>query len=153
MNVKERESRVGDVADEAIAARCRLPLLITADTDDGVCRIARRVHDSCNGSRRPFLQLAASSLSDDIRRFGTDWNAIVRQCDGGTVLLTGVHATPVSIQDALAEKVEANLRAAGPHRVRVIAGTTVPLFDRVHEGTFSEVLFYRLNAIHLVVHE
>ena len=144
MKVKDRESRVGDEADEAIAARCRLPLLITADSEDDVCRIARRVHDSCNGSRRPFLQLAASSLSDDIRRFGTE---------GGTVLLTGVHATPVCIQDALAEKVEANLRADGPHRVRVIAGTTVPLFDRVHEGTFSEVLFYRLNTIHLVVHE
>lgn len=141
MNVPHGESRIGDDADEAIAVRCRLPLLITGASDDGIARIARRVHLSCPCNTRPFVERAASSLTRDHSRFDAEWDAIVDQCAGGTVLLTGVHATPVSVQDALAEKVEANGRISGPHRIRVIAGTTVPLFERVCDGTFSEVLF------------
>ena len=35
-------------------------------------------------------------------------------------------------------------------RVRLIAGTTAILHERVAGGTFSERLFYQLNIIHVV---
>jgi len=33
--------------------------------------------------------------------------------------------------------------------IRLISGTSVSLLDRVAAGTFSERLFYRLNAVHV----
>ena len=35
-------------------------------------------------------------------------------------------------------------------RRRIIATSSISLFDRVKEGTFSASLFYRLNTIHVV---
>ena len=37
--------------------------------------------------------------------------------------------------------------------VRVIAGTNAPLVARIKDGAFDEALFYRLNALHVVVDE
>jgi two-component system C4-dicarboxylate transport response regulator DctD len=37
--------------------------------------------------------------------------------------------------------------------VRVITGTSGPLLARIKDGTFDESLFYRLNALHVVVDE
>jgi DNA-binding NtrC family response regulator len=37
--------------------------------------------------------------------------------------------------------------------VRVITGTSAPLLARIKDGTFDEALFYRLNALHVVVDE
>jgi transcriptional regulator of aromatic amino acid metabolism len=143
--------------DEAIAARCRLPLLISAATDEAVLRVARRVHDACFGmsgmpqTNRPFLERQAADLPADADGFGLQWIGLVRGAAGGTLLLAGIHATPLTVQDTLAEHIRANGLGAPANRVRIITGTTVPLYECVLVGNFSEDLFYCLNAIHLVM--
>jgi DNA-binding NtrC family response regulator len=47
----------------------------------------------------------------------------------------------------LVERLESE-RESSP-AIRLITGTTVSLLERVIAGTFSELLFYRLNIIHL----
>jgi hypothetical protein len=42
-------------------------------------------------------------------------------------------------------------RACAPRACRIIATTSVPLFDRVLEGSFDSGLFYHLNKIHINV--
>jgi DNA-binding NtrC family response regulator len=37
----------------------------------------------------------------------------------------------------------------GEHACRIIATTTVWLYDRVRQGSFNADLFYRLNTIHI----
>lgn len=70
----------------------------------------------------------------------------------GSLLMIDIDEMPVLVQelllDLLAELQSAGARSAA---VRLIAGTTVSLVDRVAVGAFSERLFYRLNVIHLVV--
>jgi hypothetical protein len=43
----------------------------------------------------------------------------------------------------------AHIPRQGPHACRIIATTTVWLFDRVLQGSFNSDLFYRLNTIHI----
>jgi len=73
---------------------------------------------------------------------------------GGTLLLTDVEHTPDLVQDRLIETftyLDATRKRSGG--VRLIAGTTTVLHERVAAGTFSERLFYRLNVIHIVVRD
>jgi hypothetical protein len=39
----------------------------------------------------------------------------------------------------------------GPNASRVIATTSVPLFEQVVQGSFDSVLFYRLNIVHIML--
>jgi DNA-binding NtrC family response regulator len=69
---------------------------------------------------------------------------------GGTILISDVEELPPTVQRLLVELLaELEVTRAPSDAVRLIAGTTVSLLDRIAAGTFSDRLFYRLNAIHL----
>jgi DNA-binding NtrC family response regulator len=70
---------------------------------------------------------------------------------GGTLLLTAVEEMPASAQDRFIETF-AQLQCIRnpPVAVRLMAGTSVSLRERIAEGAFSERLFYRLNIIHVL---
>jgi len=59
---------------------------------------------------------------------------------------------PASVQVLLVELLADLQSARAPSAaVRLIWGTTASLLDRIAAGTFSDLLFYRLNLLHLVV--
>jgi sigma54-dependent transcription regulator len=59
---------------------------------------------------------------------------------------------PPITQDRLIETLAELQDARDPSvAVRLMAGTTVSLSERIADGTFSEGLFYRLNIIHVVM--
>lgn len=70
---------------------------------------------------------------------------------GGTLLLTAVEEMPASAQDRFIETF-AQLRSIRDPSVavRLMAGTTMSLRERIADGPFSECLFYRLNIIHVL---
>ena len=69
---------------------------------------------------------------------------------GGSVLVSALEKMPAAVQEAFIDLLAGLESARGPsNAVRLIAGTTVSLLDRVAAGTFSERLFYRLNIIHV----
>jgi DNA-binding NtrC family response regulator len=71
---------------------------------------------------------------------------------GGSMLLSDVEEMPATVQGVLVELLaELEVARAPSAAVRLITGTTVSLLDCIAAGTFSDRLFYRLNAIHLVV--
>jgi DNA-binding NtrC family response regulator len=77
---------------------------------------------------------------------------LIEAAAGGTLLLTGVEEMPAFAQDRFIETLAQLQDARNPSvAVRLMAGTTVSLRERIADGAFSERLFYRLNVIHVAV--
>ena len=136
---------VADGGDATLAAVHRVPLLISAPRLDRVRHIALSVHAAAHAADAPFVEISASHFPDQPSSFLSSWFSVARAANGGSVLVTEVEALPQAIHDAFA-----SLLTYSRQRVRLMAGTTERLQDRVASGRFSEVLFYRLNVIHLI---
>jgi two-component system response regulator GlrR len=137
--------------DEALAAISpTTAILITADCAAVVERVARRIHAASDRAALPFVQIAAAALPLDPAALVETCAALLDAACGGTALLTDVEHTPAIVQDRLIDTLTA-LQATRERRcgVRLIAGTTTALYERVAAGKFSERLFYRLNSIHV----
>lgn len=138
--VVERDGR-----DESLAAVHRVPLLISARCLDRVRHIALSIHTAAHAADAPFIEVSACHFPDQPQSFLVSWFSVARAANGGSILLTEVEALPPAIHAAFAD-----LLTYARHRVRLMAGTTEHLADRVAAGRYSEVLFYRLNVIHLI---
>jgi hypothetical protein len=134
--------------DMAVAARTSVPVLISAPAEsalpmaleiavgpggnvaDGVVV----VDAADNGHLRSTFTLASEAGLSPLR----------------TIVVRGVEALDRAQQSALMALVA---DTAGPDSrpCRIIATTSVPLFDRVTQGSFDSDLFYRLNRIHIKV--
>lgn len=140
--------RSNDVeADIAIAARASAPVLITAPGNCAdtilqaiiarrTCGAAPRILTCEPGGDEEFVETIAEGLSMD--------HQVV-------VWLKDVDRLSAAEQSLLSTLLsDAQLRdGGGPPRV--ISSSTVDLFERVEAGAFDAELFYRLNAIHIVV--
>jgi DNA-binding NtrC family response regulator len=137
---------------EDVAARCAATTLITASTATDVeCR-ARRIHAASSRSARSFVQASAAALPVEPRALLETCAGLIEAAAGGTLLLTGVEEMPAFAQDRFIETLAQLQDARNPSvAVRLMAGTTVSLRERIADGAFSERLFYRLNVIHVAV--
>jgi DNA-binding NtrC family response regulator len=74
----------------------------------------------------------------------------LRLVQAGTVLLREVNRLPPALQKRLARQLtEAHLKpSVGKSRRRLIASTSESLTDRIADGSFDDLLFYRLNVLH-----
>jgi DNA-binding NtrC family response regulator len=140
------------VEHEDIAARCAATTLITASTATDVEHLARRIHAASSRSALSFVQASAAALPVEPRAFLETCAGLIEAAAGGTLLLTGVEEMPAFAQDRFIETLAQVQDARNPSvAVRLIAGTTISLRERIADGAFSERLFYRLNVVHLSV--
>jgi DNA-binding NtrC family response regulator len=135
-------------ADIDLAARRTAPVLITAPAGCAatiVQAIAARSH-------RDLVPVAVPHLSaaDDILTAIAENKRGIRTARGAILWLKEVHRLTPPQQAAVMKLVEANAGQVRPV-ARVIASTSVDLFDLAEHGSFDARLFYRLNTIHLVV--
>jgi DNA-binding NtrC family response regulator len=70
--------------------------------------------------------------------------------DARILLLQEVHALSPDDQLRLTRELDEVGQPAWSGR-RILASSSVPLFDRVVDQLFSELLYYRLNMIHIVI--
>jgi DNA-binding NtrC family response regulator len=75
----------------------------------------------------------------------------LRPGSGGTIFLEEVGRLSLELQDRLLDALGGPSGSQGRTRPRVMASTTEPLLQRALEGTFNERLFYRLNAIQVIL--
>lgn len=140
------------VEGEDVAAGCSATTLITASVPDDVERVARRIHAASPRRACSFVQIAADALPDEPNGLRKVCTQLLNATNGGTLLLSGVENLPVAVQDGLFDTLAQVQAARHPATVvRLIAGTTASLHERVADGRFSDRLFYRLNIIHLRV--
>ena len=97
------------------------------------------------------MHLRASRLSARPELLARCWACLRADGLGGSLFLSEVDDASPSLQRHLLTAITQYRVAHEPDRVRLIAGTTVRLFDSVSAGAFSEELFYRLNLIHCVL--
>jgi DNA-binding NtrC family response regulator len=126
-------------------------MLITAAVPSDVETVARRIHARAR-ARRPFVCVSAATLPGNATVLEGTCANLLDAASGGSLLLTNIEEMPASIQDSVVDTFAELQAARDPFAaVRLIAGTTVSLRDRIASGAFSERLFYRLNIIHIVV--
>jgi DNA-binding NtrC family response regulator len=137
--------------DEHLAAQTTARLLITAATRGQVETVARRIHTASDRARFPFVQTRARDLPRTPAAWKATWSDLLDRAAGGSMLVSDIEEMSRSGQDILFNLLSDPARDTdGLADVRLVAGTTESLFDRVRSGEFSERLFYRLNVIHLV---
>ena len=140
--VKQLESDID------LAARKTVPVLITAPPGSAttiVQAIAARSH-------RDLIPIptADSVGSDDLIIAIAEDRRTVSTGRGAILWLKDAHRLKPAQQAAVMNLLEYGV--GPPHRVpRIIASSSVDLFDLVTAGEFDARLFYRLNAIHIVV--
>ena len=114
-------------------------------------RLARRIHAASDRAAFPFVRVAAATLPIDAAVLTERCADLLDTARGGSLLLTDVEQMPAFVQNRLVETFDCLQAALEPTcRVRLLAGTTTALYERIADGTFAERLFYRLNIIHLV---
>jgi DNA-binding NtrC family response regulator len=138
--------------DEALAAGCATTtVLVTARCGAAVEHLARGIHAASARAASPFAIVAAATLPIDAGMLKKTCAQLLDTARGGSLLLADVEHVPATVQDRLIETFDGLQAARDPGcRVRLIAGTTTVLHERISQGIFSERLFYRLNVIHVV---
>ena len=146
----EHRARALAAVDEQLASGCAATLLISASTERGMETLARRIHSTGPRASCPFLHVRAGDFPVEPQALREYCSGVVDRAAGGTLLIGAVEQMPPVVQDTLIELLAApELTRTPSDAVRLIAGTTVSLLDRIAAGTFSDQLFYRLNVIHL----
>jgi DNA-binding NtrC family response regulator len=130
-----------------LAALLDVPVLITGPAAD--CREL-----ACELDRRSTSPVGAVEVIDcrrenALKALESEEEKTVRS-DAKIVLLQEVHALGPDDQLRLTRELDHVGRATWGGR-RILASSSVPLFDRVIDQLFDESLFYRLNVIHIVI--
>jgi DNA-binding NtrC family response regulator len=142
-----------DIDDIALASRyAATTVLITAKDAGAVEQLARRVHAASARARFPLLRVAAATLPIDTAVLAETCGGLLDGARGGCLLLSDVEYLPATVQAALIDTfAELQAARAPDDRVRLMAGTTTSLYERIADSSFCARLFYRLNLIHLIV--
>ena len=151
-------------------ARSKLPVLIQGESGAGKELIARLIHEHSPRSKGRFVQINCSAFSESLVEseiFGHEKGAFTgadqrhagyfERADQGSLLLDEIGEMPLKMQAKLLRVLEEEAfeRVGGEQMlhvdVRVIATTNRDLEQEIARGQFRNDLFYRLNALQLLV--
>jgi DNA-binding NtrC family response regulator len=142
-------------ADIACALECDLNVMITGETGLGKRSIARRIHHAGRRASEPCVSAQSLDAPDSLT---TLTRALLQAMPDGTVHLEAAEQIAPPLQlELLAFTEGGSLQGPGGRavfeggRVRIVTIANRSLFDLVRGDRFCKPLFYRLNAIHLVV--
>ncbi|HVJ16734.1 MAG TPA: sigma-54 dependent transcriptional regulator [Polyangiaceae bacterium] len=144
-------------------------ILITGESGTGKELVARALHEA-SGRNGPFLAINCAALPDSLLEselFGymrgaftdarTNRAGLFVEAEGGTLVLDEIGETSLSMQAKLLRVLqERRVRPLGSssevaYDARIVTATNRDLEQLVHQGTFREDLFYRVNVLHLEV--
>src|SRR3954467_7282133 len=133
--------------DMALAARTSVPVLITAGPGLALAMAVQIAAQADRpGAEGVFVVDAADGQDLAWADTGADGSGAAEPT---TVIVHDVHALGKAQQLQLMALMN-HRTPHGDSRWRIIATTTVSLYDQVTQGLFHDRLFYRLNAIHIL---
>ena len=143
-------------------------VLITGETGTGKEMVARAIHRFSSRREAPFVPVNCAALPREIieaELFGAEKGAFTGASEGrigrfelaarGTLFLDELGELPLEIQvkllRSLQEKVITRLggNESRPTDFRLVCATNVDLEQAIHEGTFRQDLYYRINVFRL----
>jgi DNA-binding NtrC family response regulator len=153
-----------------LLADCQATVLISGETGSGKEVMARAIHYQSARSGKPFIPVNCGALPDHLfenELFGhakgafTDASSaekgLIAEAEEGTLFLDEIDALNQSGQVKLLHFLQnGEYRPLGSSRrviasVRIIAATNTDLFERVKAKLFREDLYYRLNALSVII--
>lgn len=151
-------------------AATNLPVLVTGESGTGKEVVASALHRRSSRAERPFVAVNCGAIPGELieaELFGhvkgsftgadRDRVGLWEEADGGTVFLDEITETTPAFQVKLLRAVqEGEIRRVGSNHtvkvdVRVIAASNREVEDEVAGGRFRKDLFYRLNAVSIVL--
>ncbi|MBC8553220.1 MAG: sigma-54-dependent Fis family transcriptional regulator [Candidatus Brocadiales bacterium] len=153
-----------------LVSKTKSSVLITGESGTGKELIARPIHRLSNRTSFPFVPVNCGALTETLLEselFGHERGAftgasmekrgLVEEAEGGTLFLDEIGETTPQFQVKLLRVLqEGEFRRVGSTKclhanIRIIAATNVSLEDNVHNGTFREDLYYRLNQFRIMI--
>lgn len=147
-----------------------LPVLLTGESGTGKELVASAIHHRSGRGDRRFVavncgaipaELIEAELFGHVRGSFTgadrDRRGLWEEADGGTVFLDEITETNISFQVKLLRALQSGeIRRVGSNQtqkvsVRVIAGSNRNVEQEISAGRFRSDLFYRLNAVSIVL--
>jgi two-component system response regulator GlrR len=164
--VGESASFLAAIEKIPLVARCDASVLISGETGTGKELVARAIHYLSLRAQKPFLAINCGAIPSELvenELFGhersaytgafTQQDGMVREAEGGTLLLDEVDSLPLLSQVKLLRFLqEKEFRPLGSSRVqkadvRVLAAANGDLDKAVREGRLRQDLYYRLNVV------
>ena len=153
-----------------LVSKTKSSVLITGESGTGKEMIARPIHRLSTRTSFPFVPINCGALTETLLEselFGhergaftgaaTEKRGLVEEAEGGTLFLDEIGETTPQFQVKLLRVLqEGEFRRVGSTKckhadIRIIAATNVSLEDNVHNGTFREDLYYRLNQFRIML--
>lgn len=147
-----------------------LPVLLTGESGTGKELVASEIHHRSGRADQPFIAVNCGAIPGDLidsEVFGhlkgsftgadRDRRGLWEEADGGTIFLAEITETHSSFQVKLLHALQTGeTRRVGSHQVqranvRVIAASDRNVEKDVAAGRFRPDLFYRLNAVSIVL--
>ncbi len=154
----------------AKVAASDVPVLIQGETGTGKEVLGRQVHALSPRAGKPFVKLNCAAVPSELieaELFGYERGAftgafqkkpgLFELADGGTILLDEIGDMDLRLQAKLLHVLQDQefRRVGGSDAVRVdvrvIAATHRDLLQSIHDRTFREDLYYRLNIVTLML--
>ncbi|MFO7675844.1 MAG: sigma 54-interacting transcriptional regulator [bacterium] len=150
-------------------ARTPMPVFVRGESGTGKELIARAIHDSSDRRAGPFMAVNCAAVPEGLLEaefFGVTKGAATgvaarrgkfEQANRGTVFLDEIGDMSVGLQAKLLRVLqEGAFEPVGGGRtisvdVRVVAATNQPVDQLIHDGRFRADLYYRLNAVEIVL--
>jgi two-component system, NtrC family, response regulator AtoC len=151
-------------------AATNLPVLLTGESGTGKEVVASALHRRSERADKPFVAVNCGAIPADLiesELFGhtkgsftgadRDRRGLWEEADGGTVFLDEITETTPAFQVKLLRALqEGEIRRVGSNKmqkvdVRVIAASNRDVEGEVGLGRFRQDLFYRLNAVSIVL--
>ncbi|MCT4656146.1 MAG: nitrogen regulation protein NR(I) [Cohaesibacter sp.] len=143
-----------------------LTVMITGESGTGKELVARALHDYGKRQKGPFVAINMAAIPKDLiesELFGHEKGAFTgatgrsagkfEQAEGGTLFLDEIGDMPMEAQTRLlrvlqqGEYTTVGGRTPIKTNVRIVAATNKNLQTLIHQGSFREDLFFRLNVV------
>ncbi|MEM8862251.1 MAG: sigma 54-interacting transcriptional regulator, partial [Chloroflexota bacterium] len=149
------------------AAKGTAPIILQGAGGSGKKRLAQAIHNMGARSKKPFVIVNCRAIPSELmlsEMLGTESEQTpdarpsrFELADSGTLVIEAIEDMPLELQEVLLNLFDIRhiSRFGGsrmiPVNVRVICTTTADLSQRVKEKSFSDQLYYRLNAFRIEV--
>ena len=151
-------------------ARSQAPIYINGESGTGKELVAKLIHHKGPRSEKAFVPVNCGAIPSELMEsefFGhkkgsftgavADKKGLFQAAEGGTLFLDEVAELPLAMQVKLLRAIqEKSIRPVGadteiPVDTRILSASHRNLLELVHQGTFRQDLFYRINVIEVNV--